>query len=101
MYFPLHLSLANFHMLKFAALENRVIHGTEFWTNTNIADGLTALATCIEVWCKISLLLWLSGLLNADDFLCGPDDVVLQLEGVSGATTRTPHKYLATTLGLD
>jgi hypothetical protein len=39
-------------MLKFAALENRVIHGTEFWTNTNIADGLTALATCIEVWCK-------------------------------------------------
>ena len=52
MYFPLHLSLANFHMLKFAALENRVIHGTEFWTNTNIADGLTALATCIEVWCK-------------------------------------------------
>jgi len=33
----------------FDALEGRVIHGTEFWTPTNIADGLNALVTCIEV----------------------------------------------------
>jgi hypothetical protein len=38
-------------MLKFTVLENRVIHGTEFWTSTNIADGLNALTTCIEAWC--------------------------------------------------
>ena len=31
-------------------MEDRVIHGTEFWTSTNIADGLNALATCIEAW---------------------------------------------------
>jgi hypothetical protein len=50
MYFPLCLSPANSHMLKFTVLENRVIHGTEFWTSTNIADGLNALTTCIEAW---------------------------------------------------
>lgn len=38
------------HMLKFTAMEGRVIYGTEFWTSTNIADGLNALATCIEAW---------------------------------------------------
>ena len=47
-YAPLCPSPANFHMLKFTALEGHVIHGTEFWTSTNIADGLNALATCIE-----------------------------------------------------
>ena len=47
-YFPLSLSPANFYMSKFTAMENHVIHGTEFWTSTNIADGLIALATCIE-----------------------------------------------------
>lgn len=26
------------------------IIGTQFWTATNIADGLNALAVCIEVW---------------------------------------------------
>lgn len=31
-------------------MENRVIHGTEFWTPTNIADGLDSLAVCIEAW---------------------------------------------------
>lgn len=36
--------------MKFDALEGKVIHGTEFWTATNIADGLNALVTCIEVW---------------------------------------------------
>jgi hypothetical protein len=47
------------------------------------------------------LISWLSSSLNADDVLCDLNDVVLQLEGVSGATKRAPHKYLATTLGLD
>ena len=48
-------------MLKFTAMEDRVIHGTEFWTSTNIADGLNALTTCIEAWGRFSLILtfWL------------------------------------------
>ncbi|KAJ3718494.1 organic solute transporter Ostalpha-domain-containing protein [Lentinula raphanica] len=33
----------------FDALEGRVIHATEYWTETNIADGLNALAICIEM----------------------------------------------------
>ncbi|KDR75855.1 hypothetical protein GALMADRAFT_97799 [Galerina marginata CBS 339.88] len=33
----------------FSALQNRVIHETNFWTSTNIADGLNALAICIEM----------------------------------------------------
>ncbi|OSX62559.1 hypothetical protein POSPLADRAFT_1065820 [Postia placenta MAD-698-R-SB12] len=35
--------------LVFDALEGRVIHATQYWTETNIADGLDALATCIEM----------------------------------------------------
>jgi hypothetical protein len=35
--------------MKFSVLADRVIHGTEFWTSTNIADGLNAMAICIEV----------------------------------------------------
>ncbi|KAJ3995257.1 organic solute transporter Ostalpha-domain-containing protein [Lentinula boryana] len=33
----------------FDALEGRVIHATQYWTETNIADGLNALAICIEM----------------------------------------------------
>ncbi|KAI1793720.1 organic solute transporter Ostalpha-domain-containing protein [Ganoderma leucocontextum] len=33
----------------FSALEGRVIHATQYWTATNIADGLNALAICIEM----------------------------------------------------
>ncbi|KAJ7641888.1 DUF300-domain-containing protein [Roridomyces roridus] len=33
----------------FSMLEGWVIHGTKFWTETNIADGLNALAICIEM----------------------------------------------------
>ncbi|KAI0750457.1 organic solute transporter Ostalpha-domain-containing protein [Fomes fomentarius] len=33
----------------FSALEGRVIHATQYWTETNIADGLNALAICIEM----------------------------------------------------
>jgi len=38
-------------------MEDRVIHDTEFWTSTNIADGLNALATCIEVRSRFFLIL--------------------------------------------
>ncbi|KAJ3792380.1 organic solute transporter Ostalpha-domain-containing protein [Lentinula aff. detonsa] len=37
----------------FDALEGRVIHATQYWTETNIADGLNALAICdfvLEIW---------------------------------------------------
>lgn len=33
----------------FSALEGRVIKSTQFWTATNIANGLNALAICVEV----------------------------------------------------
>ncbi|KAF5376799.1 hypothetical protein D9757_009505 [Collybiopsis confluens] len=33
----------------FTALEGRVIHATQYWSETNIADGLNALAICIEM----------------------------------------------------
>ncbi|KAI0773041.1 DUF300-domain-containing protein [Trametes elegans] len=33
----------------FSALEGRVIKATKYWTETNIADGLNALAICIEM----------------------------------------------------
>jgi Organic solute transporter Ostalpha len=48
---PLHRpSPAKLHVLvKFNVLKNRVIHGTNFWTSTNVADGLNALTICIEV----------------------------------------------------
>jgi hypothetical protein len=48
-------------MLKFTAMEDRIIHGTQFWTSTNIADGLNALTTCVEAWGhSLSILaLWL------------------------------------------
>ncbi|KAH9992167.1 DUF300-domain-containing protein [Russula vinacea] len=42
----------------FSALENRVIHGTQFWTSTNIADGLTALAVCIEMIFFSLFMMW-------------------------------------------
>jgi len=42
----------------FSALENRVIHGTHFWTATNVADGLTALTTCIEMIFFSLFMMW-------------------------------------------
>ncbi|KAK2467699.1 hypothetical protein APHAL10511_000293 [Amanita phalloides] len=41
----------------FKALEGRVIHATQYWTQTNIADGLNALTICIEM-VFFSLLMW-------------------------------------------
>ncbi|KAH9954598.1 organic solute transporter Ostalpha-domain-containing protein [Russula dissimulans] len=45
-------------VVEFNALKNRVIHGTEFWTSTNIADGLTALAICIEMVFFSLFMMW-------------------------------------------
>jgi len=42
----------------FSALENRVIHGSHFWTATNVADGLTALTTCIEMIFFSIFMMW-------------------------------------------
>ena len=42
--------LSRLVLVKFNALKGRVIHGTQFWTATNVADGLDALAVCIEAW---------------------------------------------------
>ncbi|KZT66067.1 DUF300-domain-containing protein [Daedalea quercina L-15889] len=44
--------------LVFDALEGRVIHATEYWTETNIADGLNALATCIEMVFFSAFMIW-------------------------------------------
>ncbi|KAH9168370.1 organic solute transporter Ostalpha-domain-containing protein [Lactarius sanguifluus] len=42
----------------FNALKDRVIHGTDFWTPTNIADGLNALAICIEMIFFSAFMMW-------------------------------------------
>ncbi|PFH53611.1 hypothetical protein AMATHDRAFT_137523 [Amanita thiersii Skay4041] len=42
----------------FRALEGRVIKGTLYWTETNIANGLNALAICIEMVFFASLMWW-------------------------------------------
>ena len=39
---------------QFDALEGRVIKATQYWTEANIADGLNALAICIEVRLSLS-----------------------------------------------
>src|ERR1700755_2425187 len=50
---------------------------------------------------SFSLLFWLPGLLYTDDIFCGFNVLGFQLEGVSAATRRAPHKCLAATFGLD
>ncbi|KIK09216.1 hypothetical protein K443DRAFT_671702 [Laccaria amethystina LaAM-08-1] len=41
----------------FIAMEGRVIHATEYWTETNIANGLNALTICIEM-IFFSIFMW-------------------------------------------
>ncbi|KAK7458089.1 hypothetical protein VKT23_009995 [Stygiomarasmius scandens] len=41
----------------FSALEGRVIKATQYWTATNISNGLNALAICIEM-IFFSILMW-------------------------------------------
>jgi len=47
-----------YQSLVFGALEGRVIHATEFWTETNIADGLNALCICIEMVFFSAFMMW-------------------------------------------
>jgi len=42
----------------FSLLQGRVIHATQFWTTTNITDGLNALAICIEMVFFALLMVW-------------------------------------------
>lgn len=42
----------------FDAMEGRVIKATQFWTTANIADGLNALAICIEMIFFSGLMWW-------------------------------------------
>jgi hypothetical protein len=87
--------------VKFNALKGRVIHGTHFWTPTNVADGLNALAVCIEVWVPFFPGSCFLADEYADDLFLVLHDVGFHLEHISGGIRRAPHKYLATTLGLD
>ncbi|KZT29990.1 DUF300-domain-containing protein, partial [Neolentinus lepideus HHB14362 ss-1] len=43
---------------QFSALEGRVIKATQYWTETNIADGLTALTICIEMVFFALFMMW-------------------------------------------
>ncbi|KAI0073973.1 DUF300-domain-containing protein [Panus rudis PR-1116 ss-1] len=42
----------------FSALEGHVIHETTYWTEENIADGLNALAICIEMVFFSAFMMW-------------------------------------------
>ncbi|KAF5329863.1 hypothetical protein D9611_013451 [Ephemerocybe angulata] len=42
----------------FKALQGRVIHATTYWTETNIANGLNALAICVEMVIFSGLMWW-------------------------------------------
>ncbi|KAI0059151.1 DUF300-domain-containing protein [Artomyces pyxidatus] len=42
----------------FDALEGRVIHATQYWSATNIADGLNALAICLEMIFFALFMMW-------------------------------------------
>jgi len=98
---PCSRSVVALVLVKFNVLKGRVIHGTEFWTATNIADGLNALAVCIEAWIPLFPGSCSVAYEYADDIFLVLHDVGFQLEHLSGETRRAPHKHLATTLGLD
>ncbi|KAF7376189.1 hypothetical protein MSAN_00034000 [Mycena sanguinolenta] len=42
----------------FSALSSRVLKATQYWTTTNIADGLNALAICIEMIFFSGFMMW-------------------------------------------
>ncbi|KAF5386218.1 hypothetical protein D9615_002233 [Tricholomella constricta] len=42
----------------FSALSGKIIHATEYWTATNIANGLNALAVCVEMIFFSAFMLW-------------------------------------------
>ncbi|KAH8105093.1 organic solute transporter Ostalpha-domain-containing protein [Cristinia sonorae] len=47
-----------YQSLVFGALEGRVIHATEFWTTTNISDGLNALCITVEMVIFSAFMMW-------------------------------------------
>ncbi|KAJ2923159.1 hypothetical protein H1R20_g13936, partial [Candolleomyces eurysporus] len=47
-----------YQMFVFHWLEGRVIHETTYWTTTNIANGLNALAVCVEMVFFAALMFW-------------------------------------------
>ncbi|KAF8993905.1 hypothetical protein BDQ17DRAFT_1367677 [Cyathus striatus] len=47
-----------YQSIVFSALEDRVIKATKYCTETNIANGLCALATCIEMVFFSALMWW-------------------------------------------
>ncbi|CAL1702876.1 unnamed protein product [Somion occarium] len=47
-----------YQSLIFGALEGRVIKATTYWTETNISDGLNALAICIEMVFFSLFMMW-------------------------------------------
>jgi len=42
----------------FSALSGRILKATQYWTTTNIADGLNALAICIEMIFFSGFMMW-------------------------------------------
>ena len=70
-----------------------VIKGMTYRTATNVADGLQALCTCIEVYnfCNYPLRISLISQ-NSDGFVRRTHDVVFQLERIP-STTRRPASY--------
>ena len=121
-------------LIQFTALEGRVIHGTllsfwlniylvrhefksfdvvgnQFWTATNIADGLTALTTCIEVRSIINLTLYPWGpseppfsrplffFQNLDGLVFYLDVVGLHTQWIQARERITGNEYLETNLG--
>ena len=73
-------------LLKFNVLKGRVIHGNQFWTATNVADGLNALTTCIEARVPFFPSSCFLADEYADDLFLALHDVVFHLEHVSGET---------------
>ena len=80
------------------------IVGNQFWTATNIADGLTAFTTCIEV----KYIIYFENLLNPtllisfpnlDGLVCYLDVVGLHTQGIRSKGRITPNEYLETSLG--
>ena len=89
-----------------------LVKATSYWTATNVADGLSALAICIEVkfFSHLSLLLvmilgsqvhiCLFGVSPYTDGLVLDSDVVgIFVQGVSPRRCKARYQYLETALG--
>ena len=88
-------------LVKFNALKRVIIHGNQFWTATNVTDGLNTTTICVEARDPFFPSSCFLADEYADDLFPVLHDVAFQLAHVSGETRRASHKHLATTLGLD